>query len=169
MLPITAQCVFCNLDGWRQQPITSPQAKSQISQEMGPSTLMECSVCYEIAHPDCAQKACDDTTQVKGVVNEDLPNSWECPLCCISGKNTDYKVSQSHFQIIIHDSNQTIINTLFLPIFRSICSHVISVHDKNHPKCEQHRTATQMHLRPSIQPANQNQTKMKKSSRTVLS
>lgn len=97
MLPITAQCVFCNLDGWRQQPITSPQAKSQISQEMGPSTLMECSVCYEIAHPDCAQKACDDTTQVKGVVNEDLPNSWECPLCCISGKNTDYKVSQSHF------------------------------------------------------------------------
>lgn len=27
-----------------------------------------------------------------GVVNEDLPNSWECLSCCVSGKNTDYKV-----------------------------------------------------------------------------
>lgn len=92
MLPITAQCIFCNLDGWHKQPVTSPQVKSQISQEMGPSSLMECSVCYEITHPECAQKACGEGTQVNGVVNEDLPNSWECPLCCMSGKNTDYKV-----------------------------------------------------------------------------
>lgn len=86
MLPVTAQCVYCHLDGWRQTPV-APQAKLQTTLE-GPSSLMECSVCYEIAHADCAQK---HTQNTNGVVNEDLPNSWECPVCCKSGKNTDYK------------------------------------------------------------------------------
>lgn len=90
MLPVTAQCVFCNLDGWRQTPV-SPQAKLQASLD-GPSALMECSVCYEISHPDCAQREAQNPSS--GVVNEDLPNSWECPSCCMSGKNNDYKVNQ---------------------------------------------------------------------------
>lgn len=107
MLPVTAQCVICHLDGWRQTPV-SPQAKLQAALE-GPSALMECSVCYEIAHPDCVQKAdgggesgsgggggggdgAAAATENQGVVNEDLPNSWECPSCCSSGKNNDYKV-----------------------------------------------------------------------------
>lgn len=98
MLPVTAQCVICHLDGWRQTPV-SPQAKLQASLE-GPSALMECSVCYEIAHPDCVQKTTEsgengsgiEPEQLHGVVNEDLPNSWECPSCCSSGKNNDYKV-----------------------------------------------------------------------------
>lgn len=86
MLPVTAQCVYCHLDGWRQTPVV-PQAKQQQTLE-GPSALMECSVCYEIAHPDCAAQHAQNTN---GVVNEDLPNSWECPTCCRSGKNNDYK------------------------------------------------------------------------------
>lgn len=94
MLPVTAQCTFCNLDGWRQLPISSPQAKANNTQDQGPSELMECSVCYEIAHPDCAQKACGDA-QANGSINKDLPNSWECPLCCVSGKNNDYKVRRT--------------------------------------------------------------------------
>ncbi|XP_037948315.1 jmjC domain-containing histone demethylation protein 1 isoform X2 [Teleopsis dalmanni] len=92
MLPVTAQCVFCHLDGWRQTPI-SPQTK-QLGSVEGPSALMECSVCYEIAHPDCALSKLKDTEEIsdtKGIVNEDLPNSWECPSCCRSGKNNDYK------------------------------------------------------------------------------
>ncbi|KAL9889603.1 lysine demethylase 2 [Glossina fuscipes fuscipes] len=92
MLPVTAQCVFCHLDGWRQTPV-SPQTK-QLASLDGPSSLMECSVCYEIAHPDCALSALDgteDAAEAKGIVNEDLPNSWECPSCCRSGKNNDYK------------------------------------------------------------------------------
>lgn len=92
MLPITAQCVFCNLDGWRQTPVSSPQAKQQMANDLGPSSLMECSVCYEIAHPDCAQEAIGSAQKTAGIVNEDLPNSWECLSCCVSGKNTDYKV-----------------------------------------------------------------------------
>ncbi|EDW15837.2 jmjC domain-containing histone demethylation protein 1 [Drosophila mojavensis] len=92
MLPVTAQCVYCHLDGWRQMPV-SPQTKQLASLE-GPSALMECSVCYEIAHPDCALSqldGTDDAADAKGIVNEDLPNSWECPSCCRSGKNYDYK------------------------------------------------------------------------------
>ncbi|KAJ8954239.1 hypothetical protein NQ318_005835 [Aromia moschata] len=52
------------------------------------SNLMECSVCYEIAHPVCVQRLCPDFT---GYINEDMPNSWECPMCCKLGKNTDYR------------------------------------------------------------------------------
>lgn len=102
MLPVTAQCAFCHLDGWGQTPV-SPQTK-QLAQLEGPSSLMECSVCYEITHSECAISAASaslpsservkdfsgDTT--KGIVNVDLPNSWECPSCCRSGKNNDYKV-----------------------------------------------------------------------------
>lgn len=98
MLPVSAQCVYCNLDGWNQQPVASPQTKSHNTQDMGiPSGLFECSVCYEISHPDCAQKACEkegECNQLNGVVkyNSEMPNSWECFFCCISGKNSDYKV-----------------------------------------------------------------------------
>lgn len=105
MLPVTAQCVICHLDGWRQTPV-SPQAKQQSGQE-GPSALMECSVCYEIAHPDCSAQAHlignDDkaTGDRNGVVNEDLPNSWECPTCCSSGKNSDYKVNYKNICYIM--------------------------------------------------------------------
>ncbi|XP_061502317.1 jmjC domain-containing histone demethylation protein 1 [Anopheles gambiae] len=89
MLPVTAQCIHCNLDGWRQAPIMAPaQAKLQAQMQEGPSALMECSVCYEISHPDCAQRA---APEAQGIVNDDLPNSWECPSCCKSGKNTDYR------------------------------------------------------------------------------
>lgn len=45
-------------------------------------------VCYEIAHPQCVQRLCQDFT---GYINEDMPNSWECPMCCKLGKNTDYR------------------------------------------------------------------------------
>lgn len=86
MLPVTAACAHCSLDGWGQTPVT-PLQKGPLRNE-GPSSLMECSVCYEIAHPTCVQRLCPN---VSGVVNEDMPNSWECPICCKSGKNTDYR------------------------------------------------------------------------------
>lgn len=86
MLPVTAACVHCSLDGWGQTPVT-PLQKGPLRND-GPSSLMECSVCYEIAHPSCVQRLCPN---VSGIVNEDMPNSWECPICCKSGKNTDYR------------------------------------------------------------------------------
>lgn len=84
MLPVTAACSSCGLDGWGQQPVIPIQ---KMNREI-PSSLMECSVCYEIIHPDCVAKLCPG---MEGVVNEDLPNSWECPKCCKEGKNVEYR------------------------------------------------------------------------------
>jgi F-box and leucine-rich repeat protein 10/11 len=41
MLPVTAQCSRCGLDGWRQQPVPTPQAKIQAANDGSPSSLME--------------------------------------------------------------------------------------------------------------------------------
>ncbi|KAJ8974503.1 hypothetical protein NQ317_012994 [Molorchus minor] len=86
MLPVTAACAHCGLDGWMQTPVTPLQKGPQRCESA--SNLMECSVCYEIAHPICVQRLCPDFT---GYINEDMPNSWECPMCCKLGKNTDYR------------------------------------------------------------------------------
>lgn len=89
MLPVTSQCVYCHLDGWRQTPVQVPPSKGHAHMD-GPSALLECAVCYEIAHPDCVQI---HAPNYQGTINDDLPNSWECPLCCKAGKNSGYKVS----------------------------------------------------------------------------
>ncbi|CAK1590382.1 unnamed protein product [Parnassius mnemosyne] len=81
MLPVTASCAVCHLDGWMQTPV-APQAKGN-SGRNGPSSLRECSVCYSIVHPGCVPPG--------GQLNEDLPNSWECPTCTTMGLNHDYK------------------------------------------------------------------------------
>ncbi|KAJ8968905.1 hypothetical protein NQ314_002046 [Rhamnusium bicolor] len=86
MLPVTAACAHCGLDGWMQTPVTPLQKGPQRCESA--SNLMECSVCYEIAHPICVQRLCPEFT---GYINEDMPNSWECPMCCKLGKNTDYR------------------------------------------------------------------------------
>jgi len=52
MLPITAACGICSLDGWGQQIIIPIQKAAKDT----PSQLMECSVCFEIVHPDCLLK-----------------------------------------------------------------------------------------------------------------
>uniref|UniRef100_A0A8D9A856 [histone H3]-dimethyl-L-lysine(36) demethylase n=1 Tax=Cacopsylla melanoneura TaxID=428564 RepID=A0A8D9A856_9HEMI len=84
MLPITAACSLCGLDGWGQ-PLVIPIQKTNKDSS---STLMECSVCYQIVHPDCLEKHFPNG---EGMVNEDLPNSWECSKCCADGKNIEYK------------------------------------------------------------------------------
>lgn len=52
MLPVTAACAVCGLDGWGQALIIPIQKNNKDV----PSSLMECSVCYEIIHPDCLRK-----------------------------------------------------------------------------------------------------------------
>ncbi|XP_019876695.2 jmjC domain-containing histone demethylation protein 1 isoform X2 [Aethina tumida] len=86
MLPVTAACSNCGLDGWMQTPVAPLQKGPQRCESA--SSLMECSVCYEITHPICVQRLYPDSP---GYINEDMPNSWECPICCKLGKNTDYR------------------------------------------------------------------------------
>lgn len=86
MFPITATCGICSLDGWGQQ-IIDP---TQIAVKDTPSNLMECSICYEIVHPDCMLKEHVVFTNI-GTYNEDLPNSWICPKCYMEGKYLEMK------------------------------------------------------------------------------
>ncbi|XP_050521570.1 jmjC domain-containing histone demethylation protein 1-like isoform X3 [Daktulosphaira vitifoliae] len=85
MLPITAACSICSLDGWGQQIVLPIQKAAKET----PSNLMECSVCFEIVHPDCLLR--QSVYSNNGTYNEDLPNSWECPKCCKEGKNLESK------------------------------------------------------------------------------
>ncbi|CAB3360728.1 Hypothetical predicted protein [Cloeon dipterum] len=89
MLPVTAACAVCRLDGWGLEPVVPIQKTAERASV--PSSLMECSVCFEIMHPKCAVSRLPPGIQATGQVNEDMPNSWECPLCCKEGKNQDYK------------------------------------------------------------------------------
>lgn len=79
-LPITANCKICNLDGWNQTPapLMGKQAPTV------PSSLMECSICYEIVHPSCLKR--DDLDSLV-VISDDMPSCWECPDCYENGKN----------------------------------------------------------------------------------
>uniref|UniRef100_A0A8C4NI86 [histone H3]-dimethyl-L-lysine(36) demethylase n=1 Tax=Dicentrarchus labrax TaxID=13489 RepID=A0A8C4NI86_DICLA len=67
-LPNTARCAICG---------------EGESDESNPSThsLMECSVCSQIAHRQCIKEPGE------GKINKDLPSCWECPKC-YQGKNT---------------------------------------------------------------------------------
>lgn len=49
---------------------------------------------------------------IDGVVNEDLPNSWECPPCCKEGKNIEYKVGLA--AIFYFDS---VLSAIFTDLF----------------------------------------------------
>ncbi|XP_001606028.1 jmjC domain-containing histone demethylation protein 1 [Nasonia vitripennis] len=85
MLPVTASCKFCSLDGWGQPPAPLMGKQHPVT----PSSLMECSICYDIVHPQCTNRNMQNI-----VVSDDLPNSWECPECCESGRNLESKPRQ---------------------------------------------------------------------------
>lgn len=81
-LPVSANCDECGKDGWGEGPnafqIMGSKPKS------GPSSLMECIICLKIVHPLCiASEVCARSI---AIVNEDLPNSWECPMCVDKSK-----------------------------------------------------------------------------------
>lgn len=52
MLPITAACRICTLDGWGQQIVVPIQKAAKDT----PSNLLECSICFEIVHSECLLK-----------------------------------------------------------------------------------------------------------------
>ncbi|XP_031413961.1 lysine-specific demethylase 2A-like isoform X2 [Clupea harengus] len=73
-LPNSAVCTVCgegNPDGENSTP-----------------TLMECSACAKITHPECLKEPRE------GVINMDLPSYWKCPRC-IQEKKTESGNSSS--------------------------------------------------------------------------
>uniref|UniRef100_T1JN42 [histone H3]-dimethyl-L-lysine(36) demethylase n=1 Tax=Strigamia maritima TaxID=126957 RepID=T1JN42_STRMM len=92
VLPHTACCMVCGKDGWEKVDNTEEEV----------SSLMECSICWEIVHPDCIRNRGAVTGgggggSGEGLMNEDLPNSWECPRCCGDGKGGQSKVIITFF------------------------------------------------------------------------
>ncbi|GFR58760.1 lysine-specific demethylase 2B, partial [Elysia marginata] len=80
ILPSASVCMLCN-----QGDQSNPDDPDDIS-----SCLMECGICWEIVHPKCLRKKYENLDS-EGVVNEDLPNSWECLKCCNDGKQGQLK------------------------------------------------------------------------------
>ncbi|CDQ56327.1 unnamed protein product [Oncorhynchus mykiss] len=73
VLPHTAVCVVCGEAG-KEDSLEEEEDKFNIM-------LMECSICSEIVHPNCLK-----VKDASGVVNDELPNCWECPKCNYAGK-----------------------------------------------------------------------------------
>ncbi|XP_030630838.1 lysine (K)-specific demethylase 2Ba [Chanos chanos] len=73
VLPHTAVCVVCGEAG--------KEDTQEDEEEKFNAMLMECSICNEIVHPNCLK-----VKDAAGVVNDELPNCWECPKCNYAGK-----------------------------------------------------------------------------------
>ncbi|XP_062409812.1 lysine (K)-specific demethylase 2Bb isoform X1 [Sardina pilchardus] len=74
VLPHTAVCGVCGEAG-KEDSAEQEEDKFNL-------TLMECSICNEIVHPLCLK-----VKDASGIVNDELPNCWECPKCNHAGKS----------------------------------------------------------------------------------
>ncbi|XP_010875855.2 lysine-specific demethylase 2B isoform X3 [Esox lucius] len=78
VLPHTAVCLVCGEAG-KEDTVEEEEDKFNLM-------LMECSICNEIVHPLCLK-----VKDSGGVVNDELPNCWECPKCNHAGKTGKQK------------------------------------------------------------------------------
>uniref|UniRef100_A0A668AKZ9 Lysine demethylase 2B n=1 Tax=Myripristis murdjan TaxID=586833 RepID=A0A668AKZ9_9TELE len=78
VLPHTAVCLICGEAG-KEDTVEDDEEKFNLM-------LMECSICNEIVHPNCLK-----VKDSGGVVNDELPNCWECPKCNHAGKTGKVK------------------------------------------------------------------------------
>lgn len=85
ILPNNAVCELCNKgDG-------ATSSSSGTTEEQLENQIMECRICFEIQHPSCLKQSCPEISH-SGVIDEDLPSSWECARCCEEGKEGQGKV-----------------------------------------------------------------------------
>ncbi|KAJ8254247.1 hypothetical protein COCON_G00208590 [Conger conger] len=75
VLPHTAVCLSCGEAG-KEDTVDSEEEKFSLS-------LMECTICNEIIHPGCLKMG-----KAEGIINDEIPNCWECPKCHKEGKTS---------------------------------------------------------------------------------
>uniref|UniRef100_A0A8C5G7M0 F-box/LRR-repeat protein 19-like n=1 Tax=Gouania willdenowi TaxID=441366 RepID=A0A8C5G7M0_GOUWI len=75
VLPHTAVCFACGEAG-KEDTVDSEEEKFNLC-------LMECTICNEIIHPTCLKMG-----KAEGIINDEIPNCWECPKCHKEGKTT---------------------------------------------------------------------------------
>ncbi|XP_016349630.1 F-box/LRR-repeat protein 19-like [Sinocyclocheilus anshuiensis] len=78
VLPHTAVCFACGEAG-KEDTVESEEEKFSLS-------LMECTICNEIIHPSCLKMG-----KAEGIINDEIPNCWECPKCHKEGKTSKIK------------------------------------------------------------------------------
>ena len=93
ILPTAAVCVICEKGDAISTSGSSAAGGSGDNRGSETSPLMECGICWKILHPSCLHLKYPDLSN-EGILNEDLPNSWECPRCCDLGKQGQLKVSR---------------------------------------------------------------------------
>ncbi|KAK7087382.1 hypothetical protein V1264_021442 [Littorina saxatilis] len=82
ILPHMAVCMHCGLARRPDDP--EPEKDNPTA------TLMECGICWEICHPACLRDTFEKV-EMDGIINEDLPSSWECVKCVNVGKHGPLK------------------------------------------------------------------------------
>ncbi|XP_043942158.1 F-box/LRR-repeat protein 19 [Protopterus annectens] len=75
VLPHTAVCLVCGEAG-KEDTVEDEEEQFKLS-------LMECTICNEIVHPSCIKMSKSD-----GIINDEIPNCWECPKCNREGKSS---------------------------------------------------------------------------------
>ena len=86
VLPANAECMVCHKG-----------ENKEISEDDG--ELLECGICWYIHHAACFKQRYG-LDKEEGVINEDLPSSWECPNCVQEGKQGTSQVYTQY----IHDT-----------------------------------------------------------------
>jgi hypothetical protein len=121
ILPVSATCEVCGLDGWGLDGWGLPPVKPPLNHTK-PSSLMECSECKEIMHPRCAAIEIPPDSLVH--VNYDMHNSWQCSKCCSKiNKGKKYKVREATVHIITSEhmcKNSKVENPILLYLLRTL-------------------------------------------------
>uniref|UniRef100_A0A8C2F8W8 Lysine-specific demethylase 2B n=1 Tax=Cyprinus carpio TaxID=7962 RepID=A0A8C2F8W8_CYPCA len=94
VLPHTAVCLVCGEAG-KEDTVENEEDKFSMM-------LMECSVCNEIIHPGCLKEK-----DSGGVVNDELPNCWECPKCNHAGKTGKVSITVLPNNILKNNENDS--------------------------------------------------------------
>uniref|UniRef100_A0A672P4M1 Lysine-specific demethylase 2B n=1 Tax=Sinocyclocheilus grahami TaxID=75366 RepID=A0A672P4M1_SINGR len=91
VLPHTAVCLVCGEAG-KEDTVENEEDKFNMM-------LMECSICNEIIHPGCLK------VDSGSVVNDELPNCWECPKCNHAGKTGKVSITVLPNNILKNNEN----------------------------------------------------------------
>uniref|UniRef100_A0A672P3V1 Lysine-specific demethylase 2B n=1 Tax=Sinocyclocheilus grahami TaxID=75366 RepID=A0A672P3V1_SINGR len=94
VLPHTAVCLVCGEAG-KEDTVENEEDKFNMM-------LMECSICNEIIHPGCLKEKDSGS-----VVNDELPNCWECPKCNHAGKTGKVSITVLPNNILKNNENDS--------------------------------------------------------------
>uniref|UniRef100_A0AAR2J0Y8 [histone H3]-dimethyl-L-lysine(36) demethylase n=1 Tax=Pygocentrus nattereri TaxID=42514 RepID=A0AAR2J0Y8_PYGNA len=114
-LPLSAVCAICKEGNQEAEGSDATQ------------TLMECSECAQITHPECIK------VPGEGVINKDLPSCWECPKCvqeknrevgCTVSDKANLHTESSHTQAVRSHTDRTDLHSPTLTRGTSKHSHM---------------------------------------------